>query len=737
MTIETIKSQVPALDKFIKKLDIAAAGQRPEIVDHVVVKYDRARGSAEKLEGKRFSLAGLFGLNKKADYYRVDSFDRAAVNFTDEYRLKVPEYGTLDFSIRFVVSVLDRSETKVVEALARRNDPAAILQNHIAVWIRELTAGQHANPFKDFESFAAGLRQGLSNRGRTVGLRMEILVTEPGSGESRPAGFMVNVPDIPVQPKDFNDRLYLSFEAMIVPDPQQTDTIVKAGYRQKDNFKPLLQQWLQSYIRDTVNYNTLNSGLHFGVRSDLLAYWNGELRKLNTGWMVADLTMQNKETLPEEFRVEKMEIEVALRNVKIPLSNTVILNLSDAEKFRNKRVPDLEVWTREKLRQSAQNRLSQVSYAELISDIDSIGDDIKGDLNVAAREIGYRVEYFLTSELVDHSRLNFNFQFENDEQAYQTSLNEPVKLNILFNGRIKSLNHYSWKKMLLPDTDFVAEMKKVLLPEVRKMLLTTQADDFYTRFYETVASALETRLRDKLVADFNVDPDVDILPQMVESDLGNLIKQLQKGIHEITVVCFEGNASFRVTFSIASVDPSKWTLFANRNYANAEEVKRDVGERIRIFTENAVRVMVKDFDLSRDPRFFGLIQKYARDADRVVREKLGLVIDIIDVEQLTNKLAGLINSKRIQGTLNMVEKLMDVIQDIDLKIVGAMNSDDDFEVPELKARRDRMQDMLNQNNFGGPGLPEGPGGTKLDELMGSPADRKLLGLPDEGPSTND
>ncbi|QEM09044.1 hypothetical protein [Mucilaginibacter rubeus] len=715
------KNEIKDLDNIISKQNALAGEKRPDIIDQVIVKYDSKLGKAETLQEKRPSWSNLFGLfksNSNADYYLIDT--DAKVSFKLQYEVSTPEYGLLVFNIAFTISAIPNAETKLVETLARRKTPTTILQEKLSVWIEGLIASQVTNVFQRFDSFAATLKSTLIQQGSAIGLKFDLKVSGAEEDQPLPGSFSTDWLDVPVQPKDYNDLMKLQINVTMAPDPAAPATLVKLGYKKKDTFNSLLKQWLQAFVRESYSYNDLNANLHSRFRNSLMAYWNEQFSKQNLGWTAVELVLKSLEVLPAEFKFEKMEIEVDLRNVRVPLRNTVILNLENAEKFKNRRITDLERWIREKLQQIAQNMLSHVSYAELVSNINVYGDSIKSDLNAVAREIGYKVEYLLTAELVDHARLNFNFQFDKNEQAYQTSLNENVRLNVLISGKISSLNHPTWKSTLTPDTDFAKEMKKVLIPEVRKELLNTQADDFYTRFTDKVGPALEARIRAKLVSEFNVDPEVDILPQMEESDIIDLINQLQTGLQEVPVDCFNGAANYKVTFSVTAVDPLKWSLFANRNYSDAEQVKAAVGERIRIHTENLIRLHVKDVALLSDARMYELVSRFAADTDQTVRDKLGLIIDIIDVEQLSNKVGETFSRTTLSHIIEKIEQLQEAIRRTDRKIIEAIISDDDensYEVKLLEKKKEQLTKLLKDENLSAFMLSNNSGGEKFDKML--------------------
>lgn len=730
-SIAKLNGEVPALDNIILKLGENVSGKKPELADHVIILYDRKKLHAEKLANNRLSFSSLFGMRKPVEYYRVDTYSHASVTFNQVYKIRYTGYGETEIAIKYVFSAMKDGEAILVEELVRRNTPAISLSHKIDKWVDDAVSNNVNTLFTDFEKFTSAFDRFLAEQASRIGL--DLLVTTTYKGDLTSLGFIKpSAKEVVVQPRGYNDYLKLGFDAVLVPDKQTNSRmLVTLGHKNRSEFQPLLLSWMQTYVREAVTYNDIASYLHFKVRVGLMDYWNSLLRKEHKGWIVAELVLHSGDVPPASFKFERMEIEGVLKNAKIPLINTVLLNLEDAEKFKNSRIQNLETWIKEKLQQTAHNILSKVSYAELVSNIEQLGSIIKSNLDKQAILIGYRVEYLLTSELVDRARLNFHFQFSDEEQIFQTSLNEKIHLNIHISGRIQSLNHNTWRSTLTPETDFVQEMKKEVLRVVRQLLLRIHADDFYTRFTEVVEPKLVGEIKNLLIDQFNVETSVDISPQIGISAIRQLIIDLQRGQQQIDINCFNEGAKFRVTFSVVAVDPAKWALFFSRNYSTPAEVKESIGERIRIFVENAVRVTVPDIDILRDSRIYELIGKYAREANKVIREKLGLIIDIIDVEQASNKLSDVLFEKNLVSAEAKLRKLMDAIKKVDDEILDALErGDEEWEIQELEDRKGKLQKRLEGEHFNANQLSGQFGDKSFDKLIGASTDTKKISSSD-------
>jgi hypothetical protein len=698
--IEWVSGIVPSMDNIIKKLEVSGSDVKSEIIDHVIVEYDRRNGIAEVMEGKRFTIAGLLGLKRRAEYYRIDVYENTKISFEQKYKVFYPAYGEMELTAKFSVSALNGGEAILVQELARRDNLAGTLQDKIIAWACKAISDDLLMLFTNFTQFANGFSVYARQKGTAAGLRIDAQVNFKADAVPVQETIRIAVKEINVQPKMYNDFIRLDFDAVLVPDKQHpSHTLTVLGHQQKDSFKDLLVMWMQEYFRQSVSYNDIPLELHFKVRSGLMEFWNNRMNSGHKGWVVAELVLNTADTEVVNFKFERLEIDVALKNTKIPLINTVILNLENPELFKNRRIDNLELWIKEKLQATAQYILATVSYAELISDIDGLVDKIRQELNKHASQIGYRIEYLLTSDLIDHSKLNFEFQFSEEEQVYQTSLNEKVKLNIIVNGRILSLNNSTWKNTLTPQTDFVQEMKKGVLKLVRVELIRVNPDEFYTRFTDLVAPKLEAAIRNLLVANFNVDAAVDIVAQMELSVLRQLIIDLQRGQHSVKITCFDGKAEFNVDFSVAAIDKEKWALFANRNQLTAAEVIASISKRVQRFVENEVNTK-GDINIIYDPGFFEIIRHYAEQSNLVIRDTMGLIIEIIDVEVVVNSMVSKMVQFSLESAESKLDRLMKEIKKLDNDILGAIiNDDDDWEIDNLTKKKKKLQGLLEQENF--------------------------------------
>jgi hypothetical protein len=223
-----------------------------------------------------------------------------------------------------------------------------------------------------------------------------------------------------------------------------------------------------------------------------------------------------------------------------------------------------------------------------------------------------------------------------------------------------------------------------VLRVVRQLLFRIHANDFYTQFTSEVEPKLVSEIKSLLTEQFNVDEAVDIFPKIGDSIIIQLIADLQRGQHSTDIKLF-GNANYRITFSVKSVVSDKWGLFANRSDTNAVDIIFKIGKRIQAFVETILKSTLPDISAIHGPVLFGQIYRAAVESNRLIQEKMGLVIDVIDVEEIDNPFS---------------RKIELAIQELDDKIIATIR-EGDYEGKKLaESERGKLMAALTEQASG-------------------------------------
>jgi hypothetical protein len=688
------KFELPSIDTIIKKVQGSVFNPRADQLDQVVVRFTRSDGQAEIVRGGAFSLSGLLGRSSAHDFYLVDNYPSIQANY--QFLVQTLGKPELSFSVKYAIQAMKGRENLLIAQLARRNAVKDQLHDLLVKWALDGIAYLDNTLYSNLSEFARQLSDYLAKQAEKTGLSLSARVLYNYASVPDNKTIQIKMNDVQVQPMGYTNFVTISFQAVLIPDQQASNTVYTAlGYQYRQEFEPMLTNGIQQYIRQHISYNELVGQLQGSARTGLMQYWNRQLQQANKGWVIGDLQVNFIDTLPAEYNFEQVEAQISLPNAKIMLTNTVIMNLDNAELFKKSGIDDLEGWIKKKLESTAQNVLANVSYAELVSQFRDLAKVIKSDLNKETQRIGYRVEYLLTSDMIN-DKLNFDFDFEPHEQEFNAALNQSVKLNIHINGRIRSLDHSTWRRDLKPDTDFVKVMKTEVLRLTRQTILRLNPNEFYTEFDTKVADSLAATIRNMLVAKFNVDETVDIAPEMEVDGIRGLIIELQNGYHNAAIDCFKGGATLEVVFSVAGIDPATFPIFVARSNNTKENVISNLARLIKIHIENAIHTHVREINVLRHPLFIKVVKGFAIQSFNHVRNATGILVEIIDVNPLTNAIADDVTALNIELAKSRTLKMAQHIDKLQQMLI---EEEDPEEIARIDKQISQSVQRMRQDKF--------------------------------------
>lgn len=708
-----LSGDLPSFERIIRKIPHSTAQRRNNREDQKVVAFDRRTGSGN-IVTPAFSFRAF--LMPTQEYYWVDTYPN--VTPTQHYRVNSPAYGSIEFMIQLEIGVVPGQEAKAVETLARRDQVEVQMKDNLLDWVKQEVISANEVVFQNFGDFRTRLANNLTTQAARNGLRLNARIYLRDDVPPPVARIDLTADQIQMQPFQYTDFISLGFDVVLRPD-SNSESLTSLGLQRQAELREQLSVWLQEFVRAQVTYNLLTTELHTSVREGLVTYWNNGLRNANKGWKVVELRLRMDDAIPESFRFERQEVTIALSNTEIKLTNTVILNLEDAQLFKNARVTDLEEWTRQKLVEVAQNILATKTYAEVASQLPAFRDVIRTELDQKARQIGYRVEYLITSDAITRFQPDFGFEFEDEDQDFQTTLDR-VKLNVVVNGRIADLNHHNLHRYLTPETNLVAIMKKDVHRLVRQTLMRLNPNDFYTKFESKVGPRLVSEIRNFLVNEFNVEPGVDIFPKWQDSYLLQRLRNLQKGFHYAEISYLSGAVMFRIKYGINAVDPKDWPRFAVRNFSTPEEEIDSVSEELRRFIENMLRQRLTNLVTPGDPRLTEVVARFAEEASERVKENTGLILAISGVEQLSNILSNKSDEQRVQYLAEQIDNWRNDIRALDDKIRRAEDGlDSQKEIDMLKEKKANLEKKLLGSGYQSGEFAFGRDTSVIDNLLGT------------------
>lgn len=637
--IKNLFLKIPNESSYLQRL---TSGQ-------LIVTYNRKTETAEYYKKPFFSMSKLG--NDQLDYYLVDTYPSLQVVSKCEFNSNV--HKELPVEIRYTnIQIRKGSELIVTETLAKRNTPEETFANLLHTLTSNILQAIANQAYQHFENFTSELAKKFSNEFTKSGFSIATstvakLASDQGSTVYKQIEF--GRVEVKVQPLDFTSFVNIHFDAFLFPDETMTSSIAsELTYKNREELKEFLVSLAKAFIRTKINYNTLSKNQDDYVRRGLVTYWNSRLRELGKGWQVGESKLYFPDKVPAEFKRESLQIQVVLKNAEIPLTNTVILYLEDAQRFQNSGVPNIELWIHEKLKKVSQQVLANVTYAELVSKFEDYRKIIKSQLDQEVKLIGYKVDYLVTSELISSSQLQFNFNFTESEQVFDAR-NDKITLKVWVSGRISSINHPTWKKILTPQTDLVTEIKKEVIRLIGQKILNTEADNFYSRLNTEIPGDLKNAVSELLRDKFNVEQDVYIQIIIEQSELKRRFEELATGSHVAEVSLMNGAAVFRVKFSISGVD--QWELFATRKYINTDDEKMNIIEDVKEGFEQRLNKII-EAKLLPHTALVNLLSKIENQVVEDVKKIRFLTVSIESIIEAKNTIKEVIKKGDVENITN-------------------------------------------------------------------------------------
>lgn len=692
------------LEQILRKVDNAHPTLTSGAVQRVI-KFDRRKGKV--VTG--FEINWL--RDRQEDYYLVAS-DRSMETSRMGYQAHYRGYGYVWLLVEYTIRCLPGLEDRLVEALAIDINPASALDQLLAKWVNEIVETSQLDMIKNLTGFKGVFRQEMAQRAAAIGLAIEarfFLKDEdsPGSIDIDSSGFFI------VQPRNYADYVRLSFSARLQKDERQGGAAALL-HGQQGRLKDILMDGIKSSIRLDFDYNKLVNELNGSVRDRLIEELNNWLKVKNTGYELAEIRFETDEVF-EPFLLEKFHITCPLRdNVEITLVNTLTMNLENPEVFKTKRIEDLRAWASRTLTRIAVRELVGTSFADMVTNLSDYEARIKQKFEIEAQQIGYVVQYFLTSRDVDSGTVDrIEFELDEDQWEFPTFTDGVnVKLNVIVSGRIHDFQYEKLRRHLRPDVDLTSVIRKEVHRTTRRFLHTVNPNDFYTNFERAIAGELTNKILSTLVEEFNLENDTDIILKRLETDLIERLKNIQVGVHTCIVESNDQRLKFETKFSVLGIFPPALQRFKSLNFPSIDAEIESIVHTLQALVQPNLNFFAKHLndDHLSDPRLIDKVREFMKEAEVDVRDEFGLEIQVNKgIKRLSNmddmyfiekkKLVAernirLLNEQmevRSEQYLNQVEELRDINKQIKLEIDSTNNIE---RLKELQKEKKRIEEIV-------------------------------------------
>jgi hypothetical protein len=263
----------------------------------------------------------------------------------------------------------------------------------------------------------------------------------------------------------------------------------------------------------------------------------------------------------------------------VEITHDLSLTLTDNIKFSLSGVKDIKLWAREKLNQYTSNAIIDISYADVLLNLDvSI---IKGMMDNAAARIGYMLKQLVSVPGQDKEKFYFEtFGVTPGAQRDYSTKDQRFKIgiNIVVNGRL-DLRHPLTREYIKPKYDIIASMKRDVVEYATLFLLEKTPEECFLRLYE-LETNLFNHISRRLKENYGFR-ELGITIQFLENDLSKRFARLQERARKVEISGDFNERHYDLWFKVIGVAPEGWFRFRANNYATTEEEVDDIARMVK------------------------------------------------------------------------------------------------------------------------------------------------------------
>ncbi len=506
--------------------------------------------------------------------------------------------------------------------------------NFLSDWIDEFSAGQPSFVIKYFER-KEELLQYLTNKAQRLGLKLEIVIQEDKKNE---VGYLQVSGQVVVRVKDYYGKIPLNYEIDldIEPSKKSKATLALAA---KDGLKDKIERCIKRTVQNEKNLS-LHS-MSFETSStvrELVELALVELLK-EDGLLLSFCTLEIDLKKPKTRVQLNLKVDCITRNKHtISVDHALILTLMDYGVFLSSGVKDIEKWAKEELERVTQDYTFERNFTDLIINFDD--ELIKNKMREETQAIGFEIKQLILIPNLEKIIPNY-VSFDTADYEFSLKMNDmKVKLNIIFNARIKDLSKISI--LISPKSNahtIVKRIKDFVVNEVSLFMHDIEPDDFYKYFDRPnevgdipIAEQLKNKVQQKTQNQFGLEVS-DIICKSPDTEL---IRSFNKLIGHSTVLEIKNKTEtidFKIPFDVINVDRNGWFIFKAKisalNGASVLDLLKNIKDRMEKFVVYRIENKLShDFSRVKSSEFIKAFLVTLIKGVEVIREDFGLTIKL-------------------------------------------------------------------------------------------------------------
>lgn len=542
----------------------------------------------DKKTGKSTDTKTWFGVNRA--FYLVSNNNDPTNTGEHGISYKVESFELeVELSVTYRVSCNQGSEEKMAEALhsedSLENEMDKIVQKWITRFIQ--SQGNTTDFIYSFYDRVFDLTKSVKdNVQNEVGAYLDLKIALKLEKELKP--FSISPPvKFGVFVKDCNDELELSLGTELIVDKSNKVRAVLNHSRELLLVNTVREE-VKNYFVKNINLHKFCYELKNNIRNELVAHLNKVLwnygRQLKYLSLESDAAIPGHELLDNRFYDVDCTVEGYPKTISV--RNRLYMKPEDMGKYRLADSPNLENWAEEKLKSIIQPLLLQEEYINVLIDFPGIAENIKTNMNKAAREIGYQITHLVSRPDIEPLKLLENFDLEIEEKTFSTKdAHVKVRLSVFVTAKITNLIEI--KDYLYQQLDVKDLMTNSIYNAVRQYLTQTEPERFYMRFYQydetldekkSIEQELIEAIRQALEKPFSALLTI-IVPKPLDTEISECYQKLhsQIGLFRFEIRSLRGGepVPYKGDFQVQAVQKDNWYTFQSRK-PNLNDIKNSI-----------------------------------------------------------------------------------------------------------------------------------------------------------------
>lgn len=345
----------------------------------------------------------------------------------------------------------------------------------------------------------------------------------------------------------------------------------------------------------------------------------------------------------DSFKELKCSVECQIYDSEstiLLIDNLLQLELRSISKYQAAKMPDIDTWVPAQLAPITQSILLGKEYADLVIDFHEISHAIKSCIEQATSEIGYSVEYIISTPRIDFLKeLTRDFEISINKESFalrDSSISVCLEVYItLCINELKDVKHH-----IRPNVDIKKVIYKEIVNAIRQVLNKVESEEFHIDFpiadtwrrgkENSVEERLTQTIKSALQKKFHAQVST-ISIRRLDTELDVCFRNLfvNQGSFEVIFKSLKDKKSVSLTgeFQVDGIVQSGWYTF-NARRPSLEEVSQYVQKTLLAKLNIIPGEQLTHIDIETKERLEEVVSEIVSDT---IAKQFGLTIRVKNV----------------------------------------------------------------------------------------------------------